>query len=215
MLPCPIHLPCRLRRSSDLDASLRFYCDGLGLVLRHRQLQHNAYTSSLVGYPDAALEIAQLRLSDAEPPPSGHVLELICYERPPSGPVDLERSTIGAGHLAFVVDDVFETAARLESLGARLDKRARPDNRGDQQGRLGRLSPRSRRSLSGAAPACRRRRWSMGDRRAGYVRRRLRRRHRRRPGYRCRDREGTRPQGCTRRGERSSCRHAGSPFAAR
>lgn len=104
----------------DLDASLRFYCEGLGLVLRHRQPQHNAYTASLVGYPDAALEIAQLRLGDAEPPPSGHVLELICYERPPSGPVDLERSTIGAGHLAFVVDDVFETAARLRSLGAQL-----------------------------------------------------------------------------------------------
>ena len=104
----------------DLDASLRFYCDGLGLVLRHRQQQHNAYTASLVGYEDAALEIAQLRLNDAEPPPSGHVLELICYERPPSGPVDLERSTIGAGHLAFVVDDIFETAERLRSLGARL-----------------------------------------------------------------------------------------------
>ena len=50
----------------DLDSSLRFYCDGLGLVLRHRQLQHNAYTASLVGYPDAALEIAQLKLSDVE-----------------------------------------------------------------------------------------------------------------------------------------------------
>jgi catechol 2,3-dioxygenase-like lactoylglutathione lyase family enzyme len=104
----------------DLDASLRFYCDGLGLVLRHRQLQQNAYTASLVGYPDAALEIAQLRLGDGEPPPSGHVLELISYERPPSGAVDLERSTIGAGHLAFVVDDVFATAARLRSLGAQL-----------------------------------------------------------------------------------------------
>jgi catechol 2,3-dioxygenase-like lactoylglutathione lyase family enzyme len=104
----------------DLDASLRFYCEGLGLVLRHRQLQHNAYTASLVGYPDAALEIAQLRLSDVEPPPSGHVLELICYERPPSGPVDLERSTIGAGHLAFVVDDIFASAERLRCFGAQL-----------------------------------------------------------------------------------------------
>jgi catechol 2,3-dioxygenase-like lactoylglutathione lyase family enzyme len=104
----------------DLDASLRFYCDGLGLVLRHRQLQHNAYTAQLVGYPDAALEIAQLRLDEGEPPPSGHVLELIAYERPPSGPADPERSTLGAGHLAFVVDDIFEMARRLEKLGAEL-----------------------------------------------------------------------------------------------
>ena len=104
----------------DLDASLRFYCQGLGLVLRHRQRQHNAYTATLVGYPDAALEIAQLRLSEGEPPPSGHVLELICYERPPSGPADPERSTLGAGHLAFVVDDIFAVAHHLEALGAQF-----------------------------------------------------------------------------------------------
>ncbi len=105
---------------SDLDVSLRFYCEGLGLELRHRQLQNNAYTSSLVGYPDAVLEIAQLRFPDAEPPPSGHVIELISYERPASAPADLERSTLGAGHLAFVVDDVFEMSERLRSFGARL-----------------------------------------------------------------------------------------------
>jgi len=105
---------------SDLDASLRFYCEGLGLELRHRQLQNNAYTSSLVGYPDAVLEIAQLRFPDAEPPPSGHVIELISYERPASAPADLERSTLGAGHLAFIVDDVFEMSERLRSFGARM-----------------------------------------------------------------------------------------------
>lgn len=104
----------------DLDASLRFYCQGLGLVLRHRQRQRNAYTATLVGYPDVDLEVAQLRLSEGEPPPSGHVLELICYERPPSGPADAERSTLGAGHLAFVVDDIFDMARRLGALGARF-----------------------------------------------------------------------------------------------
>ncbi len=105
---------------SDLDASLRFYCDGLGLVLRHRQLQRNAYTSSLVGYPDAVLEIAQLRFAEGDPPPSGHVIELISYQTPPSAPADLERSTLAAGHLAFVVDDVSETSERLRSFGAKL-----------------------------------------------------------------------------------------------
>jgi catechol 2,3-dioxygenase-like lactoylglutathione lyase family enzyme len=105
---------------ADLDASLRFYCQGLGLVLRHRQRQRNAYTATLVGYPDAALEVAQLRLSEGEPPPSGHILELICYARPPSGPADAERSTLGAGHLAFVVDDIFDMARHLEGLGAQF-----------------------------------------------------------------------------------------------
>jgi lactoylglutathione lyase len=104
----------------DLDASLRFYTEGLGLVLRHRQVQCNEYTSSLVGYEDASLEIAQLRFSEGEPPPSGHVLELISYERPPSGPADTERSTLGAGHLAFIVDDIFEVTERLRSFGAHI-----------------------------------------------------------------------------------------------
>ena len=103
---------------ADLDASLRFYCDGLGLVLRHRQVQHNAYTATLLGYPDAAIEIAQLKFAEGAPPPSGHVLELISYEHPASAAADPERSTLGSGHLAFVVDDIFETAEVLERLGA-------------------------------------------------------------------------------------------------
>jgi catechol 2,3-dioxygenase-like lactoylglutathione lyase family enzyme len=105
---------------SDLDSSLRFYCEGLGLELRHRQLQNNAYTSSLVGYPDAVLEIAQLRFADADPPPSGHIIELISYSQPPSAQADRERSTLAAGHLAFIVDDVFTMSERLRGFGARL-----------------------------------------------------------------------------------------------
>jgi lactoylglutathione lyase len=102
----------------DLDASIRFYCDGLGLVLRHRQLQHNAYTATLVGYHDAALEVAQFRFAAGEPPRSGHILELVSYERPPGGPADRERNTIGVGHLAFLVDDIFEYVDRLKAMGA-------------------------------------------------------------------------------------------------
>ncbi len=105
---------------SDLDASLRFYCDGLGMVLRHRQVQHNPYTATLVGYPDAHIEVAQLKFAEGDPPASGHVLELIAYKKPPSGQGDLERSTLGSGHLAFVVDDIFAMAATLERLGARF-----------------------------------------------------------------------------------------------
>lgn len=104
----------------DLDASLRFYCDGLGLELRHRQIQDNPYTCSLVGYNDAVLEIAQLRFPGAPPPPSGHVLELICYKRPPGKQADPERNTVGAGHLAFIVHDIHEMTSRLVVLGAQL-----------------------------------------------------------------------------------------------
>jgi lactoylglutathione lyase len=102
----------------DLDVSIRFYADGLGLRLRHRQAQDNDYTRSLVGYPDASLRIAQFQLPEGEPPESGHILELIEYLAPEGGPADLERNTIGAGHLAFLVDDIETMMASLTALGA-------------------------------------------------------------------------------------------------
>lgn len=102
----------------DLDVSVRFYADGLGLRLRHRQTQDNDYTRSLVGYEDACLRIAQFQLPDVAPPPSGHVLELIEYQTPRGGPADRERNTLGAGHLAFLVDDIEAMTARLAELGA-------------------------------------------------------------------------------------------------
>lgn len=102
----------------DLDASIAFYTDGLGLRLRHRQIQDNDYTRALVGYENARLRIAQLQLPEGDPPPSGHVLELIEYEEPQGGPADPERNTMGAGHLAFLVDDIEAMTAKLAALGA-------------------------------------------------------------------------------------------------
>jgi lactoylglutathione lyase len=102
----------------DLDASIAFYTSGLGLRLRHRQTQDNDYTRSLVGYQNACLRIAQFQLPEGEPPASGHVLELIEYQAPEGGPADLERNTIAAGHLAFLVDDIETMLATLAALGA-------------------------------------------------------------------------------------------------
>jgi lactoylglutathione lyase len=102
----------------DLDASIAFYTEGLGLRLRHRQTQDNDYTRSLVGYEDACLRIAQFQLPEGDPPPSGHILELVEYQVPKGSPADLERNTIGAGHLAFLVDDIEAMTAKLAALGA-------------------------------------------------------------------------------------------------
>jgi catechol 2,3-dioxygenase-like lactoylglutathione lyase family enzyme len=103
----------------DIDASIRFYQDGLGLVLRHRQVQDNPYTRSLVGYSDAVLHIAQFQLADQEPPPSGHVLELIQYVQPVGASADPERNRLGAGHLAFTVNAIEPILRRLIDMGAR------------------------------------------------------------------------------------------------
>ncbi|MEX0743631.1 MAG: VOC family protein, partial [Actinomycetota bacterium] len=45
---------------SDLDRSIAFYRDLVGLELVHTQEQDNTYTRRLVGFPDAVLRVAQL-----------------------------------------------------------------------------------------------------------------------------------------------------------
>lgn len=104
----------------DIDASVRFYSEGLGLTLVHRQSQDNEYTHALVGYPDANLSVAQFAIADADPPGSGHVLELIEYVTPRGEQIPPENNRIAAGHLAFEVDDMDAMLERLRRLGARL-----------------------------------------------------------------------------------------------
>ena len=104
----------------DLDRSITFYTEGLGLELVHRQKQDNPYTRALVGYPDASLRIAQLRIPDVEPPPSGHILELIEYVQPRGETIEVQHNRITSGHLAFEVDDIDERADRMVRYGAEL-----------------------------------------------------------------------------------------------
>ncbi|HKC30035.1 MAG TPA: VOC family protein [Jatrophihabitans sp.] len=104
----------------DIEASIRFYSEGLGLTLVHRQSQDNDYTHKLVGYPDANLNIAQFAITGVEGPASGHVLELIEYVTPRGEQIDPQNNRIAAGHLAFEVDDMDATVARLRELGARF-----------------------------------------------------------------------------------------------
>jgi catechol 2,3-dioxygenase-like lactoylglutathione lyase family enzyme len=102
----------------NLDKSIEFYRDGLGLHLRHSQLADNPYTRSLVGFPEARLRVAQFQIRGQEPPASGHVLELIEYLEPPGPPADLQRNRLGAAHLAFAVEDIHSSLERVVSYGA-------------------------------------------------------------------------------------------------
>ena len=47
---------------ADIERSVEFYRDILGMELVHRQEQSNAYTRKFVGYPDAHLKVAQLKI---------------------------------------------------------------------------------------------------------------------------------------------------------
>jgi len=104
----------------DIEASIRFWGDGMGLRLRHRQIQENEYTSQLVGYPDVRLSMAQFELPDGSDSRSGHILELIEYQRPRGESIPPENARITSAHLALQVEDLDALRVRLVSHGARF-----------------------------------------------------------------------------------------------
>jgi lactoylglutathione lyase len=103
---------------SDIERSVAFYRDAIGLRLRHRQEQANEYTSTFVGYPDAHLRVAQFELSDGGSPRSGHVLELVEYVHPKGGTVPPGTNAVGNVHLAFEVSELDAIVQRAVAAGA-------------------------------------------------------------------------------------------------
>src|SRR4051812_28047228 len=97
----------------DLDASIRFYHDVLGLRFSNEPSPwfDSPELGPAVGVPGAALRQVSLALGDT-------TLELLEYRSPPSGTKKpLPSNDIGASHVAFVVDDIVATKAELEAKG--------------------------------------------------------------------------------------------------
>jgi catechol 2,3-dioxygenase-like lactoylglutathione lyase family enzyme len=105
---------------ADIEASVAFYRDLLGLELIHQQDQDNEYTRRLVGFPDASLRIAQLAVPGEPRGPSGHHLELVEYVVPRGAPYGPERNRPGASHLAFCVADAQAAYESLRAGGVRF-----------------------------------------------------------------------------------------------
>jgi catechol 2,3-dioxygenase-like lactoylglutathione lyase family enzyme len=104
----------------DIERSIAFWTEAVGMVLRHRQIQENEYTSLLVGFPDVRLSVAQLRLPEGSHDASGHVIELIEYQRPASQRIEPNNARIGSGHIAG------GRGHRLHSGSVRADGRGLP-----------------------------------------------------------------------------------------
>jgi catechol 2,3-dioxygenase-like lactoylglutathione lyase family enzyme len=99
-------------RVRDLDASLRFYRDGIGLAL----LMDHGFEGPWRELFDAPADrLRSVFLGDPEHPDAG-IVELVAFTEPPSG--DARPSTADPGFLllSFFVD-VDATLARLGTLG--------------------------------------------------------------------------------------------------
>jgi catechol 2,3-dioxygenase-like lactoylglutathione lyase family enzyme len=99
----------------DLDRSIAFYRDHLGLILLARRDATADYTSAVVGYPCAHLRFAFLRH-----PAGGPILELIEYVAPRGEAIDTATKNPGTAHVCFEVADINGVHARLAAIGVRF-----------------------------------------------------------------------------------------------
>jgi len=95
-----LHSMVRVR---DLDASLRFYCEGLGLrEARRKEVPQGKYTLvflSAPNSPEAEIELTYNWDSNED-----------------------YGSARNFGHLAFRVEDIYATCARLQKMGVTINR---------------------------------------------------------------------------------------------
>jgi lactoylglutathione lyase len=98
-------------RVGDLDRSVAFYTDVLGMrLLRRQDYPDGKFTLAFVGYGDEA---------------SNSVIELTY-----NWGVDRYDVGTGFGHIALEVDDVYQAADAIKGRGGRILREAGPMNAG-------------------------------------------------------------------------------------
>ncbi|MBA2756020.1 MAG: VOC family protein [Chloroflexi bacterium] len=99
---------------ADLDRSVAFYRDTLGFEIIFAWNPQAPYIRELVGYPEADIHAAILRL-----PGTDVVLELLDYRNVERTAVDTRTANPGTAHIAFFVDDLDTLYADLVRKGVR------------------------------------------------------------------------------------------------
>ena len=100
---------------SDIERSLAFYRDILGLRLIRRQTGTAPYLATVTGFEGVRLEIALL-----QPPDGGSMLELLQYVSHPAPATDRATNLPGNGHLCFTVDDLRAACRELRHHGVTM-----------------------------------------------------------------------------------------------
>ncbi len=98
---------------AELEKSLTFFRDGLGLEVVSRREIADDYFGHVVGLPGCRVRAALLRV-----PGSAHHVELFQYLTPPGRPSAPRPCDPGSTHLALLVDDLPAMCERLRAAGA-------------------------------------------------------------------------------------------------
>ena len=102
----------------DMEASLKFYRDGLQLEVEFDVINSADYLRTVVAMPFSEIRIVYLRI-----PNSGFV-ELLEYRGVERHSASARPADFGGGHLCLYVDDIEAISARMQKLGysSRSDK---------------------------------------------------------------------------------------------
>jgi lactoylglutathione lyase len=98
---------------SDMERSLAFYRDVLGLAVVVDQEPQADYPARVTGFPGAILRIVFLQVAGGD----GHRLELIQYKTRAGEPLPLATNRPGCAHVCFLVDDLPAVYERLRARG--------------------------------------------------------------------------------------------------
>jgi catechol 2,3-dioxygenase-like lactoylglutathione lyase family enzyme len=96
---------------SDLERSIAFYRDALGLEVVLQQEKEGGYLARITGYPDAHVRMAHL-----EAPGGSHRIELFQYLAPAGERAPVEPRNVGIAHVCFLVDDIHEAYERIRRV---------------------------------------------------------------------------------------------------
>ena len=99
-----LHTMLRIR---DVDASLRFYCEGLGLELKRRN-----------DYPQGKFSLIFL----AAPESPDAEVELTYNWPDAAGSTEDYGSARNFGHLAFRVANIYDTCSHLQAMGYTINR---------------------------------------------------------------------------------------------
>lgn len=115
-------------RVTDIDASLKFYCDGLGLIEARRIDNEKGRFTLVFLTSENDLKRSGLK-GDEYPMPSGLPMIELTYNWPDeNGKVEDYGQARNFGHLAYRVDDVYAICQRLMEQGVTINRPPRDGN---------------------------------------------------------------------------------------
>ncbi|MBV5258513.1 lactoylglutathione lyase [Synechococcus moorigangaii CMS01] len=104
-------------RISDVDASLRFYCEGLGLKeVRRMESEKGRFTLIFLCSPD------DIEAAGGVPETGSLPAGLPCIELTYNWDPEAYTGGRNFGHLAYRVKDIYALCARLQSMGYTINR---------------------------------------------------------------------------------------------